>query len=78
MFIHIFQVVASATNETLLILVAKFGTTCTSTDSVRKNRAIMFKVYVSFCSNAGPVKAMLHGAIFLATCNAILLLRDVN
>jgi hypothetical protein len=24
------------------------------------------------------VKAMLHGAIFLATCNAILLLRDVN
>jgi hypothetical protein len=23
-------------------------------------------------------KAMLHGAIFLATCNAILLLRDVN
>ena len=24
------------------------------------------------------LKAMLHGAIFLATCNAILLLRDVN
>ena len=24
------------------------------------------------------VKAMLHGAIFLATCNAILLLRDVK
>jgi hypothetical protein len=24
------------------------------------------------------VKAMLHGATFLATCNAILLLRDVN
>jgi hypothetical protein len=24
------------------------------------------------------IKAMLHGAIFLATCNAILLLRDVN
>ena len=27
---------------------------------------------------AAHVKAMLHGAIFLATCNAILLLRDVN
>ena len=26
----------------------------------------------------GYLKAMLHGAIFLATCNAILLLRDVN
>ena len=25
-----------------------------------------------------PIKAMLHGAIFLATCNAILLLRDVK
>jgi hypothetical protein len=25
-----------------------------------------------------PLKAMLHGAIFLATCNAILLLRDVK
>ena len=24
------------------------------------------------------LKAMLHGAIFLATCNAILLLRDVK
>jgi hypothetical protein len=24
------------------------------------------------------LKAMLHGAIFLATCNAILILRDVN
>ena len=24
------------------------------------------------------VKALSHGAIFLATCNAILLLRDVN
>jgi hypothetical protein len=24
------------------------------------------------------VKAMLHGAIFLATCNAILLLRDIK
>jgi hypothetical protein len=24
------------------------------------------------------LKAMLHGAIFLATCNAIILLRDVN
>jgi hypothetical protein len=24
------------------------------------------------------INAMLHGAIFLATCNAILLLRDVN
>ena len=24
------------------------------------------------------LKAMLHGAIFLATCNAILLLRDVR
>ena len=24
------------------------------------------------------LKAMLHGAIFRATCNAILLLRDVN
>ena len=76
MFIHIFQVVAPPTNETLLILVAKFGTTCT--DSVRTNRAIVFKVYVSYCSNTGQVKAMLHGAIFLATCNAILLLRDVN
>jgi hypothetical protein len=29
-------------------------------------------------SHDGRVKAMLHGAIFLATCNAILLLRDVN
>jgi hypothetical protein len=28
------------------------------------------------CSDEG--KAMLHGAIFLATCNAILLLRDVK
>ena len=27
---------------------------------------------------AMSIKAMLHGAIFLATCNAILLLRDVN
>ena len=26
----------------------------------------------------GSLKAMLHGAIFLATCNAILLLRDVK
>jgi hypothetical protein len=26
----------------------------------------------------GRLKAMLHGAIFLATCNAILLLRDVK
>ena len=25
-----------------------------------------------------PLKAMLHGAIFLATCNAILLLRNVK
>ena len=24
------------------------------------------------------IKAMSHGALFLATCNAILLLRDVN
>ena len=28
--------------------------------------------------NISELKAMLHGAIFLATCNAILLLRDVN
>jgi hypothetical protein len=28
--------------------------------------------------NQTEVKAMLHGAIFLATCNAILLLRDVK
>jgi hypothetical protein len=28
--------------------------------------------------HASTVKAMLHGAIFLATCNAILLLRDVK
>jgi hypothetical protein len=29
-------------------------------------------------ANAHLLKAMLHGAIFLATCNAILRLRDVN
>jgi hypothetical protein len=29
-------------------------------------------------SNCYSLKAMLNGAIFLATCNAILLLRDVN
>ena len=42
--------------------------------------------YFCFCplppphhfSNGPPLKAMLHGAIFLATCNAILLLRDVK
>ena len=28
--------------------------------------------------NLHELKAMLHGAIFLATCNAILLLRDVK
>jgi hypothetical protein len=28
--------------------------------------------------NQTEVKAMLHGAIFLATCNAILLLRNVK
>jgi hypothetical protein len=33
-------------------------------------------VFEVFFSNS--LKAMLHGAIFLATCNAILLLRDVN
>jgi hypothetical protein len=30
-----------------------------------------------FC-DITSIKAMLHGAIFLATCNAILLFRDVN
>jgi hypothetical protein len=33
---------------------------------------------LSFQAPCTQVKAMLHGAIFLATCNAILLLRDVN
>ena len=28
--------------------------------------------------NVSKLKAMLHGAIFLATCDAILLLRDVK
>ena len=31
-----------------------------------------------FSENMHGLKAMLHGAIFLATCNAILLLRDVK
>ena len=30
------------------------------------------------CREILYIKAMLHGAIFLATCNAILLLRDVK
>ena len=34
--------------------------------------------YKPFDKTIAPLKAMLHGAIFLATCNAILLLRDVN
>jgi hypothetical protein len=40
--------------------------------------------YVSVFQRTGDIlhirwhKAMLHGAIFLATCNAILLLRDVK
>ena len=32
----------------------------------------------NFISSVQFMKAMLHGAIFLATCNAILLLRDVK
>ena len=34
--------------------------------------------YKPFDKTIAPLKAMLHSAIFLATCNAILLLRDVN
>jgi hypothetical protein len=34
--------------------------------------------YGRFVECTFSVKAMLHGAIFLATCNAILLLRDVK
>jgi hypothetical protein len=36
-------------------------------------RLIIFSLKFALC-----LKAMLHGAIFLATCNAILLLRDVK
>jgi hypothetical protein len=33
---------------------------------------------IAVCEKTAGLKAMLHGAIFLATCNAILILRDVN
>ena len=38
-----------------------------------RNHCLFLKCYLN-----SPVKALSHGAIFLATCNAILLLRDVN
>ena len=62
------------------------------TDSVLNNEPISsdashksFKTRIllmqnSYCDhrNFDSVKAMLHGAVFPATCNAILLLRDVK
>ena len=44
----------------------------------RKILTIWLCWYGKFFLDNAYVKAMLHGAIFLATCNAILLLRDVN
>jgi hypothetical protein len=42
------------------------------------NAKLPLLFYSMFSKSRAIVKAMLHGAIFLATCNAILLLRDVN
>jgi hypothetical protein len=38
----------------------------------------MIKLILHESKGSKSLKAMLHGAIFLATCNAILLLRDVK
>jgi hypothetical protein len=42
---------------------------------VKTSEFVIFRFYFKIIIR---LKAMLHGAIFLATCNAILLLRDVN
>jgi hypothetical protein len=41
-------------------------------------KPLPFPVKINLKIKNMTVKAMLHGAIFLATCNAILFLRDVN
>jgi hypothetical protein len=57
-----------------------YSITTKMTCIIRKLTKTEYKTFKQFFdpSNSLWVKAMLHGAIFLATCNAILLLRDVN
>ena len=49
---------------------------------IHRKKKIVLEIAAKTASVNGPelrsLKAMLHGTIFLATCNAILLLRDVN
>jgi hypothetical protein len=45
------------------------------TDPVLNTESVPLK---TFLTNPSRLKAMSHGAIFLATCNAILFLRDIN
>ena len=49
---------------------------------IHQKKKIVLEIAAKIASVNGPelrsLKAMLHGAIFLATCNAILLLIDVN
>jgi hypothetical protein len=68
-----------AVNEIILLAFLQDGRHMTSTTNqelcciVMNINFLTFSLYYFLA-----VKAMLHGAIFLATCNAILLLRDVK
>jgi hypothetical protein len=50
----------------------------TRTSTFRARALRLLSKYVHFGQIVINLKAMLHGAIFLATCNAILLLKDVK
>jgi hypothetical protein len=65
---HVYNLVIKSLTNNWNMYVCLFVMLCT-----QKAFDVFFRIV-----SLSLLKAMLHGAIFLATCNAILLLRDVN